>query len=192
MREHIKNLPVKTKALTLFVSIAVIAAVVAMFAYKPKAGNQFTAAPPIQAVVGIPSVDTKVTNGTVKTLSKARVAKKIDLPADIAQDPKKEVTATAETAASENGTEIITTIDTETGTTQVFFREKEAPLFAFENKKRIGVAYGVGTEGNTLKVFGEWTFARVSNVHLSLQGEVADSMRRGPEAKAFAVIDYRF
>jgi hypothetical protein len=131
-------------------------------------------------------------NGKVKVIPKKDAKKAIpDLPPEV-DEADVEVTATAELPPSENGSKVVATINTTTGESKIIAKENPAPLFAFESKRRIGVGYGYSTEGTTAKVFGEWSFIRIGNVHVGVQGEISAATTRAPEAKAQATLDYRF
>jgi hypothetical protein len=141
----------------------------------------------------IPKEDKKVVNGTVKVLPKDKVDKKVPLPPEIKNDTRKEITATAEAPPSETGTDIISVVDTTTGETTISTKPKPADFIEFENKRRLGVGYGVSTNGGpTGKIFGEWTFLRVAGAHVGIQAELNSTFSKSPEAKAYAVIDYRW
>jgi hypothetical protein len=64
----------------------------------------------------------------VKVLEKEKSVKELKLPEIIAKDESKQVTATAEVTAYKGTTEVITTIDTRTGETEVLARKKPMPL----------------------------------------------------------------
>lgn len=188
--EKFKALSSKSKVLCLLIPLMVIAAVVAW--YKPSpipAGPGFIEPPPISGT-DVPKVDKPVKGGKVKVIPKDDVEDSVeDLPEEI-KKPNTEVLATAKLAATENGYEVISTINTDTGESKLSAKELTPPLFAFENKKRIGAMYGVGSGGPVAGVFGEWSFLRVGNVHVSVQGELRAT--KTPEAAASVLLDYRF
>jgi hypothetical protein len=186
-----KAQPGERKALMAFVLLIVLAMLAAWYDKTPTPSKQFTQAKPIQGTA-VPKQDAKVANGTVKVIPKAVVKKAVELPPEVADDDDKEVTATAETPPSENGTKIISVIDKTTGNTVILTKENPVPLFAFENKRRLGVGYGVGSEGTAGKIFGEYTFLRVGNFHLGAQAELSSAATKGPEVRAQAILDYRW
>lgn len=191
--DKIKSTPPIVKAGTLFVLLAIMAALFAWYDHKPVLSKTaFTAVPKIAAVENIPKVPTAVQFTHIKTIPKKTLEKKITLPPEVSDDEDTEVTDTADIPPSENGTQVITTINKVTGDTKILAKEKEAPLFAFENKKLVGVGYGIGTEGPVGTVYGQWTFARVGNVHISARAEINASQTRAPEAKVMATAEYRW
>lgn len=128
----------------------------------------------------------------IKIIPKSAVKKKYPvLPPEI-EPEEVEVVATADLPPSENGTEVISIFNTTDQEVSIITKEKPAPLFAFEDKKRVGVGYGYSTDGNTAKVYGEWSFLRVGNIHASVQGEISTTAVQGPEAKSMLTIDYRW
>lgn len=154
---------------------------------KQQLTPQFSVVPPIPEAAKVQTVEVPLR--TVVVYQKAELQKKISLPAEIAQDASKQVTATADLPASRAGTEVISVIDTDTGVTTLQARAKELPLFGFENEKRIGVGYSMGIKGERgINVYGEWTVARVGNVYGGVRAEASS---RG-DTKATAQIEYRF
>lgn len=187
MWQKIKELPSETKALLLMLCLCVLSVVAGYFQDSPPplSKKEFTAPPPITGTISVPKES--ITLPAVRVYKKKEIAKKVDLPKEVLADDKKEVTATAELPPTKGGAEVISVID-EAGNTKIYAKEKPLPFFQFIDEKRIGAGYGITTKGQQAKVYGEWSFLRVGSMHLGIQGE-ANSL---PEAKVFAVIDYRF
>jgi len=194
LHEKFKQLPAERKALSLFVFLGVLAMIAAWYDTTPTptaTPRMMAPAPPISGT-DVPKQNTPLKTGTVKTIPKKKVSTTVDLPAEILDGGEIEVTDTAQAPPSENGTRVISTINVTTGDTRIYTQPNPPSLFAFENKRRIGVGYGLSTQGPTAKVFAEWTFLRVGSFHVSAQAELAASEARSPEAKMLAVIDYRW
>lgn len=154
---------------------------------KPSPGV-FTTAPSLVA-----SHDkTLRTISYIKVISKAEAKKRGNLPPEVEADEDLEIIEEATIPPSENGSVVVATVNTTTGDSAINYKEKEAPLFAFVNKRRVGVGYGISTQGTEARVFGEWTFARSGNTYLSGYGEINTKAWDAPEAKALLLIDNRW
>lgn len=109
----------------------------------------------------------------IVALEKKAITKKLKLKAPLATDDAQQIIATATVPASEGKTSAIAVMNTATGETHIEARQEAPSLFGFENKKEIGIRYGVttgyGTEG---ALYGRWDFLRIGNVHLGAYGEV--------------------
>lgn len=130
----------------------------------------------------------------VKVLKKADIYKKVKVPPEVIVNPQKQITAVVDVPASKAGTEVTSVIDTDTGETEIYYAEKPLPFFAFENEKRVGVGYQVVTNGDQeVKVYAEYTFARIGKTHVSIYAEVYNNTRKlNPVGKAGIQLDYRF
>lgn len=193
MWEEVKEMPTVMKVGAIFVFAMLLAMVFAWFTPEPTpAPDTFIRSNPIGRVEDLKKEDIKLAKAIVKALPKDKIKKKIKLPPEIIEDPVKEITATADIPKAPNGAEVVAVIDTGTGDTTLHYQLKPAPFFEFKNDKRIGVGYGVGSSGSTLKVYGEYTFMRVGAFHVGAQAEANVSSFKEPEAKAMAVIDYRW
>lgn len=186
---EIKELPARTKALGLFLLLAIVSLVFSWYNPTPKGSPNFTTAKPISGTSSIPKKEVVVAKGTVKVLPKNLVNKKTPIPPEILNDESKEISATADVPPSEAGSEVISVIDVNTRETVLMTREKQLSLFAFENKGRVGVAYGISNYGTTGKVYADWTFLRIAKAHLGAQVEINSTTTREPEAKALIKID---
>lgn len=186
-----KNLPAIWKAGSAFILLMIVSAIFAWYSPDTKGDpKKFTQATAIPGTATIPKVEVPVAGGKIRVIPKDKVGKKIVLPPEILLDPKKELVATGVAPASETDTDIIVTTDTSTGDTTVSLKPQAASLMAFENKLRLGVGYGIGTEGNTAKIFAEWGFVRVGSIHGAVQGEINATATRQPEAKIMGVAYY--
>lgn len=187
----LKELSSRTKALLVVLIFAVSAMIYEW--YHPKTAlltKQPIQLAPTKAVESVPKVEVPVK--FVKVYNKAAVVKKVTLPQEVKDDSQKEVTAVVDLPPSKGGTEVVSVLDKTSGETRIFAMEKSLSLFAFENDKRIGVGYGIGTNGQEGKVFAEWKFLRVGSVHVSTTGEISASQNKNPAAKAFVLATYEF
>ncbi len=190
--EVFKSLPLVVKVTCVVVPLAVIAMIVAWYKPEPKVPQEgFNTAPPIVGTA-VSKKTAKVATGTVKVIPKDVIKDAVEpLPEEVEKD-NIEVLDTAEVPPSENGSKVLSLIDTNTGETKLVVKENKQSLFGFEDKKRIGVGYGYSSEGTTARVNGEWTFLRVGSFHLGVLAEIAATTAKAPEAKALGIVDYRW
>ena len=187
--EKFKGVSGGAKALVIITQLVVLALLASWYDEAPVVSPTVYVAHPAIKGTAVPKVFVPVTS--VKVIPKSVVKKALpNLPPELDEE-NIEVTDTAEVPASENGTKVISTINTVTGETTLITKPNARALMAFENRWRVGIGYGVGTEGTTAKLFGEYTAARVGNFHIGAQAEIVTTTYRSPEAKILAVIDYR-
>jgi hypothetical protein len=150
------------------VAVAIIALVV--FAYKlmqaperPVAG--FVAPPPASGMPVVAKESVKLAV-PLKVHSKQLAVKKMKLPPAVADNPAKQVTATAALKPSPGGYTVASVIDTGTGITELVVKEKPRPLFGFGGTSEIGLLGGVTTRGDSALVFVRQDLLRIGNVHV--------------------------
>lgn len=190
--EHIKQASLKVKLIAGFCLVLITAMIFSWYTPEPAVTTPgFNTAPPIAGTAG-PKVDVTLPSGKVKVIPKGKLDTAVNpLPAAIHEDDN-EVTATAEVPPSENGTQVLAVLKKSTGETTILTKENQPDFFAVESKKRIGVGYGYGSEGSHAKAFGEYTFLRIGSFHIGVQGEIEAATSKSPEAKALAIVDYRW
>ncbi len=182
----------------LFVAILCVAALAGgVYAYKwyvPSAQaplSDYTAAQPIKEVEKIKVV--KVPGPTqIVTVEKEKIVEKLKLPDEIVTNPDVQITATAQVPPYEGTTNAIATMDTKTGQGTIQLKQEPLPLFAFENKKEVGIRGGVGLHGKQVDIYGRWTFARVGKVHVAAYGEATGTETASGNGKAMLDISYRW
>lgn len=151
----------------------------------------FTPAPAIPKLAAVPKV--KVGVKQVEVIPKEIAVKGLpDLPDDVVNNDNIEITGTATAPQSKSGYEIVTTINKEDGSSSILVKEKPRKLLEFISDKRIGVAYGISSDkGHQVgKVYGEWSFLRVGDAHLSVQAEMR--AKKDVEAVGMVAVDYRW
>jgi hypothetical protein len=127
-------------------------------------------------------------------LEKKAVSKRLKLPEAIASDDLKQVIATAQLPETETTglTDIVAVLDTDKGTTELLTKQQPLSFFGFENKKAIGVRYGISAGTTSLSreadIYGRWDVLRTGAVRWGLYGEVNS---RG-DGKAMISAEYRF
>ena len=132
---------------------------------------QYVKPPEIREVVKIQRVTVPGPEKVI-TVEKKVLVEKIKLP-DWFLDETEQAIATAVIPPYEGKTNIIATLNTETGAGNIIARQEKLSLFAFENNKEAGVRAGISSDkfSKTATVFGRWQFLRVGNTHLGLYGE---------------------
>ncbi len=107
----------------------------------------------------------------IVTQDKIQIVHDLQLPATIAKDPDKQVTATAQVAAGDgNKINAISVIDTKSGVTEIETKE-EKPFLAFLSEKEIGLRGGMTLRGLGGALYGRWTFLRTGDVHYAVYCE---------------------
>lgn len=195
--EKIKTLQTRTKvllgALVIVCVLAATSVLVNWYLPDSKPPQTFIQAPPISSLASVPKIEIAIPK--VKVYPKDIIVKKLpDLHSEVKDNVDVEITASATTGPSKVGYNIVSAIDKNSGETSIYYKEKERKLFEFVNDKRIGVAYGVSTDkGQQLgKVYGEWTFFRVADAHLSIQTEIRAKQLQQAEAVGMIAVDYRW
>lgn len=136
-------------------------------------------------------VNTPITVLDKEELSKARHHG--ELSAEIRKDPDLQITATAEVEPYRGKTVVDCVLDSRTGETRMIAKKQPVPLFGFENEKAVGVAYGMGTKGEELDVYGRWNFARIGNLYTGAKVEINSYLEDSSiDAKAMLTMEYRF
>lgn len=188
MKEYLKALPTRTKALILLGTLIAASALYGWYHETPQLPQkQFAPVAALPQVKNVPKEEIKPAK--VVVYQKAALAKKVALPPEVLNDGAKHVTATADLPPSKGGTEVISVIDEKTGESTIFAKAKPLPLFGFANEKKLGLAYGASTlRGPEARLYGEYTFARVGNVYMSVRGEVNNRA----EATGLVTAEYRF
>jgi len=132
---------------------------------------QFTPAPPIPQAAEI-KVVTVPGPPQIVTVEKQTVVRDLKLPDEIAKDPDKQVTATAQVANIDGGkTDAVAIMDTKTGRSIIETKE-ERPFFAFLSQKEAGIRAGIGIHGPEGGLYGRWTFARTGAIHWAVYGDM--------------------
>lgn len=154
----------------------------------PSSTVQYIQVPQIKEVVKIKRVEVPGPEKIV-TIEKKVLVEKLKLP-DWFLDETEQAIATAVIAPYEGQTNVVATLNTETGAGNIIAKQERLPLFAFEDKKEAGVRAGVSSDKWDKKatIFGRWQFLRVGSTHLGLYGE-ANSDGEGVAQVEFT---YRF
>ena len=127
-----------------------------------------------------------VTVEKIVVLEKKVVLTKEVWPDWFAKDDNKQLTAIGDVTAYRGTTRVASIIDTKTGQSELVQNRLPLPLFSFENEKRIGMRYGIGSDGTELNFYADWTFFRIGNVYIAGYAEV------GSGYKAMLDASYRF
>ncbi len=131
----------------------------------PRPAPAFIAPPPAKGMAAVPTEEVTLPV-TLKTHSKKVAAKKMKLPAEIVEDPAKEITATADLKPSDGGYTMAAITDTSTGVTSIIAKEKPRPLFALGGESEVGLLGGTTDSGDAALVFARQDMLRVGPAHL--------------------------
>lgn len=115
------------------------------------------------------------------------------LPADVKENPDRQITATAEIPPHEGKTDVVSTTDIKTGKSEILAKQRPLSFIDFESKPEIGVRLGptVTEDDHDLygfTVYGRWSFLRIGKAHFGLYVEA----NSGTEAKGQVEIGYRW
>lgn len=153
--------------------------------------NQWSTPPQIREVVKIQRVMVPGPKEVV-TIEKEKVVEKLKLPDEVAKNPDVQVIATAEIPAHRASTDVVATLNTQTGEGGIIAKPRKPPFFEFVNEKEIGVRYGVSTKGNAADVFGRWDFVRVGGASVGVYGEAGATDQGRTQAKAQLSVSYKW
>jgi hypothetical protein len=137
----------------------------------------------------------EITPKKVVIYKKDDAAKVLPIPPAIAKDPAKQITATADIKPTPNGVTAVTIFDTNTGVSEIFVEQKKAPWFAFQDTNRVGVSYGIKTNGATeVGIHYERDVLRIKDLYLSGRVEVNSELGKdlGVDGKAKVQLQYRW
>jgi hypothetical protein len=174
------------------VILALLAGVVALkgwYAELPKLTAQWTTAPEMKTATKIQK--NKVAVKGIVVLDKKTAAKKLKLPASIAKDDNKQITATAEIPEYEGKTGVVAILDKSKENIEIIAKRQPLSLFGFTNKRAIGMRYGFNTVASTntaAEIYGRWDFLRIGSAHVGLYGEATST----GDGKAMLNVEYRW
>jgi hypothetical protein len=170
----IKNAEKKNLAIVALVVLLILAVIVAWYRGNneiPTSKTVYINVPEVKEVVKIKRIEIPVEK--IVVIEKEAAAKKLDLPEDIKNDPAKQITASGVVAPYEGKTNVLAVIDTGSGISSIVAKQVPLPFFDFENKKEIGIRYGVSFDNNLEgDLYGRWDFFRIANAHIGVYGEV--------------------
>lgn len=173
---------------TIILICAIIAAVSAVVNwYRPAkmlTTQQFIPVPQIKEITKVQRVTIPGPEKIV-VIQKDEAAEELDLPADVVNDPAKQLTATADIPPSEGGSQCVAVINTTTGESSMIAKEKPLPLFGLPSKWEVGARYGWDTSSNNPNklagdIHARWQFLRVGPVKAGVYSE----LNTEPGAKA--------
>ncbi len=180
----------KTWAIVALVILLILSSIVAWYRGQGKqvvSKIEYVKVPQIREVLKIKRVEIPVEK--IVVLEKEAAAKKLDLPPEIRDDPAKQIAATAVIAPYEGRTNVLALIDTGTGISSIAARQVPLPFFDFENRREIGLRYGVSLKhGMESDLYGRWDFFRIAGAHLGVYGEITTT----GDAKAMVQAAYKW
>jgi hypothetical protein len=189
----IKSSNISSNIVIIAIVVLAISAAVYSWYHNPLSllKAQFSKAAPIPAAAKVSTTSLPVKN--IIVYDKKAISKKLKLPDEIANDDKKQITATAQTPATDTTgkTDIVAVFDTEKNTTEIQTKQEPVSFFAFKNEKAIGIRYGFSATSKInyeADIYGRWDFLRTGAVHWGIYGEV-NSLGEG---KAMVSAEYRF
>lgn len=141
----------------------------------PVSQVEYIKQPEIRTVIKIKRVEVPGP-ARIITIEKKDVVETLKLPDWIKNDINKQVIATAEIPPYEGKTNAVAILDVKTGAGDIVAKQVPLPLFAFENKIRIGGLVGFSTRDSDSSLTGQgqvsWIFFRIGKLHTQVYGEV--------------------
>lgn len=125
--------------------------------------------PPAREVREVEKVRTEV---KVVYVYPDKVKARLDLPAEVAADPARKVIATGKLDAEERPYTLSAVLDTGTGDSQVYARPDPLPWIGPGRRGAVGLAYGVGNNGPTGKLYAQHDLLQVKALHAGTRAEV--------------------
>jgi hypothetical protein len=193
-----KDVVQATSKVRLYVLIGILVIAAGVFCYKTFAGK------PVESVKAfVPSVPAHGMDNAplhvvtpsvaVKAIDKQVAAKKMDLPAEVVTDSRKELLSTAYVPPSEGGHTTATVLDTDSEISTTIVREEPRPWYELGGKAAMGAGFGISTKGGeVIAVRARQDLLRLWSVNLSAEGE-ADICTAGTfEGRAMIWGEYRF
>ena len=180
-----------TAIYALIITLALISAIWAWYGERNKPPVSQTVYIPTEQIKEVVKIKRVEVPGPEKivTIEKKVLVEKIKLP-DWFLDETEQAIATGVIQPYDGKTNVIATLNTETGIGNIIAKQEPLPFMQFENKKEAGVRVGYTTDGAKAHstIYGRWNFLRVGNVHLGLYGEA------NSEGAGIAQVDlsYRF
>lgn len=99
-----------------------------------------------------------------------KVKDKLDLPADVAKDPDKSVTATGKLDAEERPYTMTAVLDLKTGESAVYARPDPLPWLAPNTTSEVGVFAGYKDGEQAIRIEGRQELLRVKALHVGAVG----------------------
>lgn len=180
-----------TAIYALVITLALMSALYAWYGERNKPPVSQKVYIPVEQIKEVEKIKRVEVPGPEKivTIEKKVIQEKIKLP-DWFLDETEQAIATGVIAPYEGKTNVVATLNTETGVGNIIAKQMPQPFMSFENKKELGVRAGYTTDGAKAhtSIYGRWNFMRVGNVHMGMYGEV------NSEGAGIAQIDinYRF
>lgn len=154
---------------------------------------QYIKVPEIREVIKykIKKVEVPIESGKVVVLEKKELVKHVEnLPEGFKDNPKKQATSTADLPPSKSGHDVLNIIDTESGVSEIFAKERKLSFFGLESKREIGARAGLSDAGRQVDVYLQQDVARIGTFYLSgyLEGSYRPDSDNNAGWKAMAVI----
>ena len=148
-------------AYILVVTLAIAAAVVGWYRPKPEPQKEYVEVEVPKYVKVIQKVEVPGPEKIV-VVEKQVLSTKTELPAWVKDNSDEQVLVVGELAPWKGKTEVISTLNTNTGVGRIISKRIPLPFIDFQNDKEIGLTYGTDVE-----IYGRWTFLRVGNIYVA-------------------------
>jgi hypothetical protein len=151
---------------------------------KPTAGESA----PLPAAKEVRTIEKIIERPKIVYVYPDKVKPELNLPPSVAADTAKKIIATGKLDADERPYTLSAVLDVETGDSQVYARPDPLPWIGPGRQGAVGIAYGIGNEGPTARIYARHDLLRIKALHAGVRAE-AD--QRG-EYWAGATVEWRF
>lgn len=108
----------------------------------------------------------------IKIIPKDKVK---EVPVEI-KDTKKEILTITEIRNCPDGAKVFSVIDTEKKEGELYIKKNERKIFEFVNSREIGINYGIGFDGQEIRIIGRWDIYRIKDLRIGVDGEWGKNM----------------
>lgn len=177
-------------AVIAFLLIALMSAVYAWYQERnkpPVSKIEYVKVPEIKEVVKIEKVKVPGPKEIV-TIEKVKIVEKLKLPEWFASNTNEQAIATGVVPSYEGKTNVVATLNTETGVGSLIMKQEPQSLVGFANDKQLYAKAGYSTNKATQITIGaDWKFFRVGKIKVGVFGEGRASFTSGETGSAYPV-----
>lgn len=126
----------------------------------------------------------------IQVIEKEKIVEKIALPEWVKKDANQQIisTGTVEPDRNRGNVEAVATLNTQTGESTMFMRQKDRKWLGLPNEAEIGIGYGIDSKGQVgATVYARYDIARIGGVVIHAYAEGSTD-----RARAEVRVGYRF
>jgi hypothetical protein len=177
-------------AVIVFLTIALVAATYGWFKERNKPAVskvEYIKVPEIKEVIKIEKVKVPGPKEIV-TVEKIKIVEKLKLPEWFSSSATEQAIATGVISPYEGKTNVVATLNTETGVGSLIVKQEPLSLMGFANDKQLYAKAGYSTNKDTqISVGADWKFLRVGKIKVGVFGEGRASFGSGETGSSYPV-----